>query len=592
MPYRIWVQSDDNELNASLQKINPVLLQARQDTMVSIRSTRSTNQELQFASRLGDTSRAININKLLLPFPKNKAYKLIQGHNSEPTHNTDYSRYALDFGLKEGDTVCAATDGFVVGVIEENKRGGADEKYRKYGNYITIYDPRSGIYTQYVHLLYKGSFVAVGDQVKAGQPIGLSGMTGQTNIEHLHFNCLIPIHSEEGFMSIPVDSIGNYNVAGMKRNEMIYNNDYKILDQLIAKLNSINTIEYQHLFQIVDRNRNITSYDTAICYFDFSEKDNLIGARYHFQSRYGEEVYNGTTEFSFQKEERIILFNENPNTDFLTGSFWMQNSLFALRSMLPKMMNDPGISILQQPDKVIGNLQYYHYKIDWKNRNIQDGIDIIEQEGLSFEQELLIDKGTFLPYSYGTIYPNDKGFKLVTFQNLDLQASRPDAVWTYENYPQDLKRLTYKEFYSRQANSATKKTGRTAPTWKLPMVEGDSVSLSEQAGKLVLLEFWFPYCKGCIEAVSDINEIRQKYKSRGLEVYGIETLNSDYQMLHNYIKKYHIDYPTLYNGKSVARDYGTHAAPTFVLIDRKGIIVYLKEGFLKDELLKIIEENI
>ena len=34
--------------------------------------------------------------------------------------------------------------------------------------------------------------VELGDYVEKGQPIGISGMTGYTTIEHLHFNVKIP----------------------------------------------------------------------------------------------------------------------------------------------------------------------------------------------------------------------------------------------------------------------------------------------------------------------------------------------------------------------------------------------------------------
>ena len=100
------------------------------------------------------------------------------------------SKYALDFNLIEGDTICAAADGFVVGVIEDYTRGGRSKKWRDYANDITVFHPEMNLYTQYVHLMHKGSLVEVGDYVRSEQAIGLSGKTGQTDMEHLHFNVL------------------------------------------------------------------------------------------------------------------------------------------------------------------------------------------------------------------------------------------------------------------------------------------------------------------------------------------------------------------------------------------------------------------
>ncbi len=105
--------------------------------------------------------------------------------------------------MKVGDTVTSADDGYVIGVIKDYKKGGSTPDWRDYANYITIFHPGSGLYTQYVHLMHEGSFVKVGDSVRKGQAIGLSGMTGYTTGPHLHFNVLRP--GRKNFISTPVE---------------------------------------------------------------------------------------------------------------------------------------------------------------------------------------------------------------------------------------------------------------------------------------------------------------------------------------------------------------------------------------------------
>jgi hypothetical protein len=222
-PLRIWVKSDDSKLKSQFENINPIVLPPLTDTLYVLSIPETEVRELGFAARLGDTSIEAEISKVELPFPRNQSYPLIQGPDSEPTHNTDGARFALDFGLSIGDTVCASTDGYVVGVIEDYRLGGTGNEWKDYGNFITIYDPESGVFTQYVHLDYKGSFVNVGDNVASGQEIGISGMTGQTNIEHLHFNCLKASDTENGLISIPLDSIGPYQISELKRNQWVTN---------------------------------------------------------------------------------------------------------------------------------------------------------------------------------------------------------------------------------------------------------------------------------------------------------------------------------------------------------------------------------
>ncbi len=222
-PIRIWVQSKDDQIKGHFNEFNPITLGPLKDTLIRVSIKDVKVKEVHFASRLGDIHEIVNERKVDLPFQKNKRYSLIQGNNSSPTHNSDWSRYAFDFGLAIGDTICAATPGFVVGVVEDYKFGGRHEKWRNFANFITIYNPETALFTQYVHLDYKGSLVELGDSVWAGQNIGIVGMTGYTTIEHLHFNCLKPIHSQDGLISFRIDSIGNYKVSELKRNQIIEN---------------------------------------------------------------------------------------------------------------------------------------------------------------------------------------------------------------------------------------------------------------------------------------------------------------------------------------------------------------------------------
>ncbi|MFF8594896.1 M23 family metallopeptidase [Streptomyces sp. NPDC015220] len=84
------------------------------------------------------------------------------------------SHTGVDFHAMTGTSVHAVG----VGTVVETGWGGA------YGNQIVI-RMADGMYTQYGHLSSIG--VSVGQQVAAGQQIGLSGATGHVTGPHLHF---------------------------------------------------------------------------------------------------------------------------------------------------------------------------------------------------------------------------------------------------------------------------------------------------------------------------------------------------------------------------------------------------------------------
>ena len=118
-----------------------------------------------------------------LPYENKTAHLLIQGYFSHFSHK---ERAALDFKMKRGTKILAARDGVVVRVKEDGNKGGLNKKYRPYGNNIVIQHP-DGSRAGYWHLQHDGALVKVGDSVKKGQVIALSGKTGYTALPHLHF---------------------------------------------------------------------------------------------------------------------------------------------------------------------------------------------------------------------------------------------------------------------------------------------------------------------------------------------------------------------------------------------------------------------
>jgi murein DD-endopeptidase MepM/ murein hydrolase activator NlpD len=216
-PLRISLSSPDKSLSDIVAKFGTVTLKEKADSTISYYLKGHKEIILNFNSEVGDVNKEIVKEKFSLPFPKNRTYKIIQGYDGSHSHNTGNSKYAIDFSLKINDTVCSAADGYVVGVIKDYHLGGTTKDWFDYANYITIYHPQSGLFTQYVHLNKNGSFVKVGDTVKKDQPIGLAGMTGYTTEPHLHFNVLKP-DKNEGWISTDAEFEEGYKGKDLTEN--------------------------------------------------------------------------------------------------------------------------------------------------------------------------------------------------------------------------------------------------------------------------------------------------------------------------------------------------------------------------------------
>ncbi len=133
----------------------------------------------------------------IIPFKK-RPIKIGQrfhgnSHKDFPKDKEDFS-YSVDFLLKKGTEIIASREGTVTKIKSNGKKNysGKDhakgeEAYKNYMNEIEI-KHSDETYAAYAHLEYKGAFVKIGDKVKQGQIIGLSGNTGWSSAPHLDFS--------------------------------------------------------------------------------------------------------------------------------------------------------------------------------------------------------------------------------------------------------------------------------------------------------------------------------------------------------------------------------------------------------------------
>jgi murein DD-endopeptidase MepM/ murein hydrolase activator NlpD len=117
----------------------------------------------------------------VLPYPVGKSYKIDLSNCSGSYHSEGYpDEFAIDFDMEIGTLITASRAGFVV-YVEES---GIDDYHP---NNLVVIDHGDKTFAEYMHLTKNGALVEVGDYVKQGDQIGLSGATGLAGYPHLHF---------------------------------------------------------------------------------------------------------------------------------------------------------------------------------------------------------------------------------------------------------------------------------------------------------------------------------------------------------------------------------------------------------------------
>lgn len=116
--------------------------------------------------------------------------------------------------------------------------------------------------------------------------------------------------------------------------------------------------------------------------------------------------------------------------------------------------------------------------------------------------------------------------------------------------------------------------GRPARPLQVEGWIGEAQDIAQLKGRIALIDFWAVWCGPCIAAIPHTNEIAERYKPRGVTVFGV--CGSDTRgrpPMEQTAPAKGMKYPTAKDvqGKT-ASAYGVRWWPFYVLIDREGII--------------------
>ena len=115
-------------------------------------------------------------------------------------------------------------------------------------------------------------------------------------------------------------------------------------------------------------------------------------------------------------------------------------------------------------------------------------------------------------------------------------------------------------------------SGKPAPPFTLPALDGGTLSLDSMRGRVVLLDFWATFCAPCVAALPELQALHAEYGSRGLSVVGL-TVDDRAPLVRKATKAANVTYPILSSTAAVWNAYKVNALPALILVGRDGTIV-------------------
>ncbi len=120
-----------------------------------------------------------------------------------------------------------------------------------------------------------------------------------------------------------------------------------------------------------------------------------------------------------------------------------------------------------------------------------------------------------------------------------------------------------------EGNSGPRDNG-PAPDFTLQTFDGQTITLSQFKGKIVLINFWASWCIPCRQEANYLESTWRKYKDQGVVFIGVNWVDTNKEAL-AFLDEFDITY---YNGvdlgTKIAQAYRIQGIPETFFVDRAG----------------------
>jgi cytochrome c biogenesis protein CcmG, thiol:disulfide interchange protein DsbE len=121
--------------------------------------------------------------------------------------------------------------------------------------------------------------------------------------------------------------------------------------------------------------------------------------------------------------------------------------------------------------------------------------------------------------------------------------------------------------------------GSPAPEIGLEDMTGRPIRLADLRGKVLVVDFWASWCGPCKEELPVLDRLYRKHRQDGLVVIGVSQ-DRDEANIRSFLRRQPVSFPIVHDaGHRVAKRYRPPRMPSSYVVDRKGIVRHVFEGY-------------
>ncbi len=111
-------------------------------------------------------------------------------------------------------------------------------------------------------------------------------------------------------------------------------------------------------------------------------------------------------------------------------------------------------------------------------------------------------------------------------------------------------------------------------------LQGREVDVAADAGVVRVIDFWATWCEPCRDQLPALERLRRELGPRGLSVYAV-SFDEDQAQIPRFLAVTPVGFHVLWDrgGEVWAPRYDLYRLPTTLLVDRRGIVRFVHEGF-------------